>query len=83
MATQSSVVFRTLRFLMVTHLSNHINNPSIRFRVPKKPRYRAQHYISSTTTDRVITIFVISVSDGGHLGFAKMPPDEILHTLRK
>ena len=37
-ATQSSVVavvFRTLRILMVTHLSNHINNPSIRFRVPK------------------------------------------------
>ena len=38
LATQSNVVavvFRTLRFLMVTHLSNHINNPSIRFRVPK------------------------------------------------
>ena len=30
-----------------------------------------------------MAILIISGSDGGHIWFAKMPPHEILHTLRK
>ena len=42
-----------------------------------------QMYVSITNTERLIAVLMISWSGGGHIGFKKMPLDEILHTLRK
>ena len=43
-----------------------------------------QMYVSITNTEGVmIAILMIPWSRGGHIGFYKIPPDEILHTLRK
>ena len=45
--------------------------------------HRVQMYVSITNTEGVMAILMISWSGDGHIGFLKMPLDEILHTLRK
>ena len=45
--------------------------------------HRVQMYVSITNTEGVMVILMIPWSRGGHIGFYKMPLDEILHTLRK
>ena len=46
-----------------------------------KPGHRTKNYVSTTNTWGVIVILMIFGFGGGHIGFKKMPMDEILHTL--